>query len=276
MTWGMFSVGWLDLNNDKKALDLFNRSFKPYVRQPFKVKMSSWKWKIPEPVWFLFEAVTVFCLTEHINAERENPLSTWTFSFFVCCQMVEAVLHFVSKFLSFVHRFGLRYQAVSGLWTFRQEWADSCRPSYQDTEASDSRWNHCSFNSRDWSQARASWPLKTWIIWELSSTTSSRPVTFSSRYAALEAYNSAWMHLESYQTWNQVSRFQAERDEVGAASWSHACIVVEDPPGWPPPHHPLPGMITWWMAGALGLYADEAYLFLFIAIFDSTHPFQLH
>ena len=30
------------------------------------------------------------------------------------------------------------------------------------------------------------------------------------------------------------------------------------PTGWPP----LPGMTTWWMVGALGLYADEAHLFL--------------
>ncbi len=35
------------------------------------------------------------------------------------------------------------------------------------------------------------------------------------------------------------------------------------PTGWPPTNGtppPLPGMITWWMVGALGLYADETYL----------------
>ncbi len=31
----------------------------------------------------------------------------------------------------------------------------------------------------------------------------------------------------------------------------------------PPPPPPLPGMITWWMVGTLGLYADEAYLCIF-------------
>ena len=70
--------------------------------------------------------------------------------------------------------------------------------------------------------------------------------------------------------------------------WSNVCVIVimEDPPtttwppywltpaadyppGWlpPPPRYTTPlalhsHMITWWMVGALGLYADEAYLFL--------------
>ncbi len=35
---------------------------------------------------------------------------------------------------------------------------------------------------------------------------------------------------------------------------------MEDPPPLADPH-PRPGMITWWMVVALGLYADEAYLF---------------
>ena len=73
---------------------------------------------------------------------------------------------------------------------------------------------------------------------------------------------------------------------VESALWSHVCVVVvigvDDPPtnNTGPPHHhhipttgtphpttgtlppppPLPGMRTWWMAGALGLYADLAYL----------------
>ncbi len=38
MTWGVFSVGWLDLDQDQKAAELFTRSYRPYVRQPFKVR----------------------------------------------------------------------------------------------------------------------------------------------------------------------------------------------------------------------------------------------
>ena len=69
--------------------------------------------------------------------------------------------------------------------------------------------------------------------------------------------------------------FQAERDEVGTASWSHVRVLVDPPP--PPParltsHRADPPvtwrylMITWQRSrdvteGALGLHADEAYLF---------------
>ena len=41
MTWGIFSIGWLDLNNEVKASELFTRSYFPYVRQPFKVRIVS-------------------------------------------------------------------------------------------------------------------------------------------------------------------------------------------------------------------------------------------
>ena len=41
MTWGIFSIGWLDLNEEAKASELFTRSYLPYVRQPFKVRIVS-------------------------------------------------------------------------------------------------------------------------------------------------------------------------------------------------------------------------------------------
>ncbi len=68
------------------------------------------------------------------------------------------------------------------------------------------------------------------------------------------------------ETWHYWGRkkinFLVERDEVGAALWSHVCVVVEDPPPPPPPSRLAlhSHMITWWMAGALGLYADKAYI----------------
>ena len=46
--------------------------------------------------------------------------------------------------------------------------------------------------------------------------------------------------------------------------------------GWlhcPPDPHPLPGMRTWRMVGALGLYADQEYLFLAVTYLFSTSCF---
>ncbi len=37
MTWGMFSIGWLELDQEGKAEELFHRSYRPYVREPFRV-----------------------------------------------------------------------------------------------------------------------------------------------------------------------------------------------------------------------------------------------
>ena len=37
MTWGMHSIGHLDLNEDEQAEVLFNRSYQPYKIEPFKV-----------------------------------------------------------------------------------------------------------------------------------------------------------------------------------------------------------------------------------------------
>ncbi|XP_077992893.1 protein-glucosylgalactosylhydroxylysine glucosidase-like [Glandiceps talaboti] len=37
MTWGMFAVGHLELGQYAKAADLFQKSYAPYVREPFKV-----------------------------------------------------------------------------------------------------------------------------------------------------------------------------------------------------------------------------------------------
>ena len=70
--------------------------------------------------------------------------------------------------------------------------------------------------------------------------------------------------------------FQVECDEVGMAFWSHVCIIVvvmQDPPlsADPPPlwaNLPLAqhNIATWqyhvvtWRLGALGPYADQAYL----------------
>lgn len=36
MTWGMYSVGWLELGREAEAQALFERSYRPYVREPFK------------------------------------------------------------------------------------------------------------------------------------------------------------------------------------------------------------------------------------------------
>jgi hypothetical protein len=37
MTWGMFSVGWMDIGNYAKADSLFDRSYQLYYMEPFKV-----------------------------------------------------------------------------------------------------------------------------------------------------------------------------------------------------------------------------------------------
>lgn len=37
MTWGMHSVGWLEMGEVERANDLFRRSYELYVREPFKV-----------------------------------------------------------------------------------------------------------------------------------------------------------------------------------------------------------------------------------------------
>ncbi|XP_067686916.1 uncharacterized protein [Haliotis asinina] len=37
MTWGMFSIGWLELDQEDKAEELFHHSYRPYVREPFRV-----------------------------------------------------------------------------------------------------------------------------------------------------------------------------------------------------------------------------------------------
>lgn len=38
MTWGMHSIGWLDVGDKLQADENFNRSYQEYVRQPFKVR----------------------------------------------------------------------------------------------------------------------------------------------------------------------------------------------------------------------------------------------
>ncbi len=72
-----------------------------------------------------------------------------------------------------------------------------------------------------------------------------------------------------------LGRARRSRGGLGvtsASSLSWRTCWLTPPPGWLtplatwPPHHQLPlawhsHMITWWMVGALGLYADEAYLF---------------
>ena len=37
MTWGVFAINWMDLGDQVKADDLFNRSYASYVREPFKI-----------------------------------------------------------------------------------------------------------------------------------------------------------------------------------------------------------------------------------------------
>ena len=41
MTWGMYSVGWMEMGDNQKADDFFNRSYSLYVREPFKVKFKN-------------------------------------------------------------------------------------------------------------------------------------------------------------------------------------------------------------------------------------------
>lgn len=37
MTWAMHTIGFLDLNDVTKAAELFDKSFRNYIREPFKV-----------------------------------------------------------------------------------------------------------------------------------------------------------------------------------------------------------------------------------------------
>ncbi|XP_064618456.1 uncharacterized protein LOC135482416 [Liolophura sinensis] len=37
MTWGMYAIGWLELGDEARARELFWRSYKLYVREPFKI-----------------------------------------------------------------------------------------------------------------------------------------------------------------------------------------------------------------------------------------------
>jgi trehalose/maltose hydrolase-like predicted phosphorylase len=37
MTWAMHTVGWLEVENEQRASELFNRSYSRYIREPFKV-----------------------------------------------------------------------------------------------------------------------------------------------------------------------------------------------------------------------------------------------
>lgn len=37
MTWGMHSIGHLELNEDERGEAMLNRSYKPYKIEPFKV-----------------------------------------------------------------------------------------------------------------------------------------------------------------------------------------------------------------------------------------------
>jgi trehalose/maltose hydrolase-like predicted phosphorylase len=37
MTWAMHTIGFLDLEDEEKAGEMFQRSYKPYVREPFKI-----------------------------------------------------------------------------------------------------------------------------------------------------------------------------------------------------------------------------------------------
>ncbi len=71
----------------------------------------------------------------------------------------------------------------------------------------------------------------------------------------------------------QYSPFLGRVRQVGMALWSHVCVVIVPDPNSPLPQtpHPWPDMlIMWWVlhcchvipsGWALGLYADEAYLF---------------
>lgn len=38
MTWSVFSTSYLELGDQEKGDELFDRSFRPYVREPFKVE----------------------------------------------------------------------------------------------------------------------------------------------------------------------------------------------------------------------------------------------
>ena len=40
MTWGVFSTGWLDLGQFDEADRLFDKAYKSYVREPFKVSQT--------------------------------------------------------------------------------------------------------------------------------------------------------------------------------------------------------------------------------------------
>ena len=41
MTWSMHAIGWAELQEWDKAEYMFNKSYQPYVREPFKVTYSA-------------------------------------------------------------------------------------------------------------------------------------------------------------------------------------------------------------------------------------------
>lgn len=68
MTWGMHAIGHLELGDNEQAAVVFNRSYAPYVREPFKV---SAKWVL---VLLFFGTVYYFCANSK-SADLERTSS---------------------------------------------------------------------------------------------------------------------------------------------------------------------------------------------------------
>ena len=54
MTWSMHAIGHLELNEDAKAEVLLNRSYQPYLVEPFKVSLLSFETISPKNIVYLF------------------------------------------------------------------------------------------------------------------------------------------------------------------------------------------------------------------------------
>ncbi len=79
-------------------------------------------------------------------------------------------------------------------------------------------------------------------------------------------FDTQWFALQVWACHGFLGRAWRPYGVTSASSWRTPPTTTTPPTGWPPPTTttlPLHShMITWWMVVALGLHADEAYLFV--------------